>query len=183
MNYFSKLFILFTLFTTFFSCQPKADYDVITEPMNGFAFNMNDSARGAKSIKDLSCYFFVALQSQISFEQFKKFIPDSSDIAAIYNLTQTQIPSGNFLKANADTVMNRIQNGFNSARSKPAVLHSDWKDASLVRVMVIEIEDQKLPSKKIVIEATDGKTTLRASAKCMQIGDRWFIGEDIRYGV
>jgi hypothetical protein len=165
------------------SCQPKADYDVITQPMNGFDFNINDSVRGAKSIKDLSCYFFVAMQGQISFEQFKKFVPDSADIANIYVLTQTQLPDGSYLKANADTVLNRMLNGFNSARSKPAVLHSDWKDASLTRVMVIEIEDQNLPSKKIVIEATDGKTTLRASAKCMKIGDRWFIGEDIRYGV
>src|SRR5690349_12955933 len=100
MTYFLRLSIL-SLLITFISCQPKADYDVITQPMNGFDFNINDSIRGAKSIKDLSCYFFVALQGQISFDQFKKFIPDSVDIADIYTLTQTQLPDGNFLKANA----------------------------------------------------------------------------------
>ena len=87
------------------------------------------------------------------------------------------------LKDNADSVQHILKNGFFAAQSKPAVLHSDWKNATFTRIMIIEIESQKLPSKKIVLEATDGTTTLRASAKCMKIGERWFIGEDIRYGV
>lgn len=167
----------------FFSCQPKAQYDVIADPMKGFVMNLNDSVRGARSIQELSCYFFSALGGKITFQQLQQFTPDSEDIARIYTITSTPVSSGNALRANADTVSNRLRDGFNAAVSKASVLHSDWKKATLHRVMVIEIEDQKLPSRKIVLEAADGKTTLRASAKCMQIGDRWFIGEDIRYGV
>lgn len=151
--------------------------------MKGFRLSLSDSARGAKSIQDLSCYFFLALQGQISFDQLEQFIPDSADIAHMYTITQTPLPAGAELKANQDSVQHILHAGFAAAQSKPTVLHSDWKDATFTKVRVIPIEDQKLPSKKIMIEATDGKTTLRASAKCMQIGDRWFIGEDIRYGV
>ncbi|HYV94857.1 MAG TPA: hypothetical protein VE978_23990 [Chitinophagales bacterium] len=165
------------------SCQPKAQYDTIENPMKGFALNANDSFRGAKSIQDLSCDLFLALQGKITFEQLRQFTPDSADIANIYMLTQTPPPSGGEIKANQDSVQHILHSGFLAAQSKAAVLHTDWKDATLTRVMIIEIENQKLPSKKIVLEATDGNTTLRASAKCMKIGERWFIGEDIRYGV
>jgi len=177
------LVIWYCLLSFFFSCQPKAQYDVIQDPLKDFKSNLNDSVRGAKSISDLSCYLFFALQGQITFKQLQKFIPDSADIANIYALTQSAPISSHDVRANADTVKNQLQNGFNAAVSKAAVLHADWKNATINRVMVIEIEDQKLPSKKIVIEAMDGKTTLRASVKCMQIGERWFLGEDLRYGV
>lgn len=151
--------------------------------MKGFSPALNDSLRGAKSIQDLSCYFFIALKNQVSFNQLSHFTPDSADIAAIYVQTQTPLPARSDLKANEDSVQHILHAGFSAAQSKAAVLHSDWKDATLIKVMIINIEGQRLPSKKIVLEATDGRTTLRASAKCMQIGNRWFIGEDIRYGV
>ena len=183
MTRFVQLLFPFSLFTLFLSCQPKAEYDVIKDPMKGFVVNMDDSTRGAKSIQELSCYFFSALQGKITFQQLQKFTPDSEDIAHIYTLTSTSVSSAKDIRANADTVSNLLKSGFNAAVSKASVLHSDWKKATLNRVMVIEIEDQKLPSKKIVLEASDGKTTLRASAKCMKIGNRWFIGEDLRYGV
>jgi len=165
------------------SCQPKAQYETILNPMKGFTVIVNDSIRGAKSIQDLSCDLFLALQGKITFEQLRHFTPDSVDIANIYTLTQTPLPPGAELKANQDSVQHILHAGFLAAQSKASVLHADWKDATLKRVMIIEIENQKLPSKKIVLEATDGKTTLRASTKCMKIGERWFIGEDIRYGV
>lgn len=180
---FTLLITHYSLLTIFFSCQPKADYETIANPMNGFSANLNDSIRGAQSIQDLSCYLFISLKGQITFNQLEKFIPDSEDISAIYVLTQAPLPSGTDVRANADTVRNLLQKGFKATVSKSAVLHADWKNAVLNRVMVIEIEDMKLPSKKIILEAADGKTTLRASAKCMKIGDRWFIGEDLRFGV
>ncbi len=172
-----------TMIMSLFSCQPKAQYDTIENPMKDFASNTPDSQHGAKSIRDLSCYFFLALQNQLTFSQLSDFIPDSGDIATIYILTQAPLPAPAELRANEDSVRHILHAGFAAAQSKAAVLHSDWKDATLSRVMVIDIENQRLPSKKIVIEATDGKTILRASAKCMKIGERWFIGEDIRYGV
>jgi hypothetical protein len=171
------------LLHTVSSCQSKAQYDIIEDPMKGFTLNINDPVRGAKSIQDLSCDLFLALQGKTTFQQLIHFTPDSADIANIYRFTRTPMPSGIELKANQDSIQHFLQAGFLAAQSKAAVLHADWKDATLTRVMIIEIENQKLPSKKIVLEATDGKTTLRASAKCMKLGERWFIGEDIRYGV
>jgi hypothetical protein len=188
-NYRRRIFPVFLLASHVFcllffsSCQPKADYETLTNPMKGFAPGTNDSIRGAKSIQDLSCYLFIALDGQITFNQLEKFIPDSEDIANIYILTQSPPASGDDVRANADTVRNLLQKGFKATVSKSAVLHADWKNAVLNRVMVIEIEDMKLPSKKIILEAADGKTTLRASVKCMKIGDRWFLGEDLRFGV
>lgn len=163
-------------------CQPKAQYDTINEPMKDFVLNTSDSTRGATSVQELSCYFYSALHGDISYDQLTHFIPDSGNIAQIYVLTNTS--SANVrLKENADTIRNVLHRGFVGAMSKAAVLHASWSNASFDQVMVIEIEDQKLPSKKIIIICNDGKTTLRASAKCLKIGDRWFIGEDIRYGV
>src|ERR1043165_9905027 len=82
------------------SCQPKAQYETIIDPMKGFTANLNDSVRGAKSMQDLTCYFFLALQGKITFEQFKHFIPDSADIANIYKFTETPLPADIELKAN-----------------------------------------------------------------------------------
>ena len=183
ISFFQRHIGIYLFFITISSCQPKAEYDVIVNPMKGFTENLDDSIRGANSIQDLTCYLFLTLQGKITFEQLKHFAPDSTDIAKIYVLTQTPLPGGTELKANQDSIQHILHAGFLSAQSKAAVLHSDWKNATLTRVMIIEIENQKLPSKKIVLEATDGNTTLRASAKCMKIGERWFIGEDIRYGV
>lgn len=163
-------------------CQPKAQYDTINEPMKEFVMNASDSVRGAASVQELSCYFYSALHGDISFDQLSRFIPDSGNIAQIYALTNTSTANLR-LKENADTIRSVLHRGFVAAMSKAAVLHASWSNATFDQVMVIEIEDQKLPSKKIIIICNDGKTTLRASAKCLQIGDRWFIGEDIRYGV
>jgi hypothetical protein len=181
--HYSLFTIHFSIFLLIASCQRKADYDTIENPLKGFTLTVNDSLHGAKSIQDLSCDLFLALQGKITFEQLRHFTPYSEDIANIYALTQTPLPSPAELKANQDSVQHILHAGFSAAQSKAAVLHSDWKNATFTRVMIIEIENQKLPSKKIVLEATDGNTTLRASAKCMKIGERWFIGEDIRYGV
>jgi hypothetical protein len=166
----------------FMGCQPKAEYVTINEPMKDFLLNTSDSTRGAASVQELSCYFYSALHGDISFDQFARFIPDSGDIAQIYSLTNTSTANVR-LNENADTIRTVLRRGFVAAMSKAAVLHASWSNATFDQVMVIEIEDQKLPSKKIIIICNDGKTTLRASAKCLQIGDRWFIGEDIRYGV
>ncbi len=175
--------VIFSVFIFLTSCQRKADYATVENPMKDFVSNVNDSLRGAKSIEDLSCDLFLTLQGEITFNQLSHFIPDSEDIAHMYLLTQNSLPQGKVLKVNADSAHQSLQQGFYAAQSKAAVLHSDWKNAELKRVLVIDIEYQRLPSKKIIIEAIDGKTTLRASAKCLKIGDRWFIGEDIRYGV
>lgn len=176
-----SLVICFILFG-WTGCQPKAQYDTINEPMKDFVLQANDSIRGAASVQELSCYFYSALHGDISYDQLTRFIPDSGNIAQIYALTNTSTANLR-LKEDADTIRNVLHRGFVGAMSKAAVLHASWSNATFDQVMVIEIEDQKLPSKKIIIICNDGKTTLRASAKCLQIGDRWFIGEDIRYGV
>jgi hypothetical protein len=178
-NFFNPIFLAFLFLL---SCQPKADYVIIKNPGKDFQLIVNDSIRGAVSIEELSSYYYAALRGQISFEQFSRFIPDSGDIAKIYAETGTPVSSQN-LKSNADTILQTLQLGFVEARSKAATLHSSWNEVAFDEVMVIDIANQKLPSKKIVVIGTKDKTTLRASAKCLQIGRRWFIGEDIRYGI
>lgn len=174
--------ILCLLSSVLSSCQPKADYETIENPMTGFSLSKYDSVRGAASVQELSCYFYSTLNGDITFDELSRHIPDSADIAAIYAATNTPT-AGVPLRENADSVLSRLHRGFNDALSKASVLHADWSNAAYEQLMVIEIEGQRLPSKKMVIICSDGKTKLRASAKCLQIGDRWFIGEDIRYGI
>ena len=150
--------------------------------MSSFSPAASDSVRGAKSVEELSDYFFLSLKGDISFEQLSRFIPDSANIADIYKLTQTD-PGGANLRANADTVLHQLQSAWIKTRSEASELKSNWTDATFTKLQIEEIENQKLPSKKIMLECKSGKTTLRATAKCMMIGDRWFIGEDIKFGV
>lgn len=179
MKYFCCITALILLFV---SCQPKANISTIENPMSSFTPSASDSMRGAKSIVELSGYFFLSLKGDLTFEQLSRFIPDSGNIADIYKLTQTQQGDAN-LRANADTVLHQLQRAWIKTRSEASELKSNWTDATFTSLQIEEIENQKLPSKKIMLECKAGKTTLRASAKCMMIGDRWFIGEDIKFGV
>lgn len=138
--------------------------------------------RGARSIEDLACYFFLSLKGDLTFEQLTRFIPDSANIAGIYLQTKTDI-TGAKLKANADTVNHLLQREWIKTRSEASELKANWANAGFEKLLIEDMEPQKLPSKKIILECKSGETTLRASAKCMQIGDRWFIGEDIKFGV
>ena len=171
-----------SLLIAFVSCQPRANYITIAQPMNSFSENLSDSARGAKSIQDLGCYFFLALKGDIRFDQLARFIPDSSDIKNIYVQTSTSLTDVSF-KSLATTIHNQEQTNFYSAVTEAQQLNASWLNATFEKLMVEEIEDQKLPSKKIILECKSGTVTLRASAKCMEIGDRWFIGEGIKFGV
>ena len=151
--------------------------------MKNFKLELNDSVRGAKSIEDLSCYFYLALKGDINYDQLSKFIPDSNELARIYTLTKTELPTGQEIKTAADTIHDELMRSFIETKSRASILHASWLESKYDNVMILEMEDQKLPSKKIIIVAQDGKETLRASVRCMQIDGRWFIGEDIRFGV
>lgn len=168
---------------TLFGCQPKANYITIKDPLKNFKSELEDSVRGAKSIEDLSCYFYLALKSNISYDQLCAFIPDSNELARIYVLTNTTLPTGQEIKTAADTIHDVLHRSFIETKSRASILHASWLESKFESVMILEMENQKLPSKKIIIVAQDGKETLRASVRCMQINGRWFIGEDIRFGV
>jgi len=150
--------------------------------MNNFSADVSDSLRGAKSVEDLACYFFLSLKGDLTFDQLARFIPDSAGIADIYKQTKSDIGSAK-LKTNADTVAHLLQREWIKTRSEASELKANWGTATFDKVLIEEMEQQKLPSKKIMLECKSGETTLRASAKCMQIGNRWFIGEDIKFGV
>ncbi len=165
-----------------FSCQPKADYVEVISPMKNFTADSHDSARGAKSMEDLSCYLFMALKGEITFDQLSMFIPDSADIVNIYIATNTT-PNPLQVKENADSVYSKLRKGFYETKSKSAIFHTSWSDATFEKVMIFNIENQRIPSRRIIMETKTGKDYLRCSAMCMQINGRWFIGEDLKYGV
>ena len=168
---------------TILGCQPKADYTTVKEPLKNFKAELDDSIRGAKSIEDLSCYFYLALKGDISYEQLSKFIPDSNELVRMYTLTGSKLPTGQEIKIAADTIHFALHRSFIETKSRASIFHASWLESKYDNVMILEMEGQKLPSKKIIIVAQDDKQTLRASALCMQIDGRWFIGEDIRFGV
>jgi hypothetical protein len=178
-----KKFLHFILLiATNFGCQPKANLVAIEDPMSKFSPDRNDDLRGAATVQDLSSYLFLSLKGDITFNQLSRFIPDSSNIVEIYSITKTDARDAN-LKSNADTVLHQLQRGWIKTRSQASELKANWSDATFTKLLIEDIENQKIPSKKIMLECKSGTTTLRASAKCMQIGDRWFIGEDIKLGV
>ncbi len=180
---FLKSFLLITLLIAINSgCQPKAHLVTIDDPMREFSPAPDDNMRGAASVQDLSAYLFLSLKGDMTFEQLSRFIPDSSNIVEIYSITKTDARDAN-LKSNADTVLHQLQRGWIKTRSQASELKANWSDATFTKLLIEEIENQKIPSKKIMLECKSGTTTLRASAKCMQIGERWFIGEDIKLGV
>ena len=80
-------------------------------------------------------------------------------------------------------LLNQLHRQWIKTRSEAAELKANWSGAELEQLQLIEIENQKVPSQKLIISCKSGKTVLRATAKCMQIGDRWYIGEDIKFGV
>lgn len=161
------------------SCQPKAKMTTIDHPVCDVP---TDSSRGAASMEALSCYFYKSLRGDISFDELARYIPDSADIVTIYKMTKTEPGDAN-VKGNADTVLNQLHRQWIKTRSEAAELKANWSGADLEQLQLIEIENQKIPSRKVIISCKSGKTVLRASAKCMQIGDRWYIGEDIKFGV
>ncbi len=79
--------------------------------------------------------------------------------------------------------MHQLQRGWITTRSEASRLKANWSEAIFTKLVIEDIVNQKIPSKKIILECKSGNTTLRANVKCMQIGDRWFIGEDIKFGV
>lgn len=177
----NALLILLLIATTL-GCQPKVNQIAIEDPMRGFTPYAPDHMRGAASVQDLAVNLFLSLKGDISFEQLALFIPDSSNIAEIYRITLTDARGSN-LNSNADTVMHQLQRGWIITRSEASRLKANWSDATFTKLLIEDIENQKIPSKKIILECKSGNTTLRANVKCMQIGDRWFIGEDIKLGV
>ena len=154
----------------------------IDHPFNNFSLSTDDSTRGAKSVEDLACDLFLSLKGDLNFDELSRFIPDSSTIARIYQITKTDTKDAN-LKANADSVIHQLRRDWVKTRSEAAELKANWGDATFEKLQIVDMEDQKLPSKKILLECKSGTTTLRASAKCLKIGERWFIGEDIKFGV
>lgn len=163
-------------------CQPKANITTIENPMDSFSPALSDSGRGAATIQDLAAYLFLSLKGEINFEELSRFIPDSGNIAMIYQLTQTAAKDDN-LKAIADTAQSMLQSDWIKTRSEASELKANWSDAVFIKLQIMDIENQKLPSKKIMLECKSGTQTLRASARCLMIGDKWFIGEDIKFGM
>lgn len=150
--------------------------------MAGFIPELSDSERGASSVQDLGNYLFLSLKGDITYYQLQKFFPDSAAIALIYELTQTSIKNAD-LAAIADTAQNQLLSGWTKTQREVSLLGENWTDATLSKLLIQELEHQKLPGKKITIECKSGKQILRASARCLKIGDRWFIGEEIKFGV
>ncbi|MBA3647520.1 MAG: hypothetical protein H0W62_03050 [Chitinophagales bacterium] len=176
-----KLFSLLFIGMLLAGCQPKAIITTIDNPMDGFSEDV-DSVRGANTVQDLACYLFLALQQKISYGNLTRFIPDSSDIGKIYQLTNSPVGNAN-LKTNADSVRHQLQKDLLNTESESSSLHATWTDATFTKLLIQEIEDQKLPSKKIMMQCKSNGITLLASCKCLKIGDKWYIGEDLKFGV
>ncbi|MGB3075047.1 MAG: hypothetical protein WBB36_06985 [Chitinophagales bacterium] len=176
---FTVLILGVLLFT---ACQPKADISTIENPMNGFSPELNDSMRGAATLQELADYLFLSLKDDITFEQLSRLIADSGNVAMIYDLTNSDKKDAD-LKAIADSARNQLQRGWKNTRHEAVELKVNWTDATFTKLQIQDIENQKLPTKKIMLECKSGGETLRANARCLKIGDRWFIGEDIKFGV
>ncbi|HUM45797.1 MAG TPA: hypothetical protein PLD84_02640 [Chitinophagales bacterium] len=181
MKYQSVVGVLIVTFL-FISCQPKANISTINDPMSGFTANVPDSTRGAATLQELSSYLFLSLKDDITFEQLTKFFPDSGNVAMIYEVTNADAKGVN-LRSIADSAQNQLRRGWLKTHREAAELKVNWTDATFTTLRVMDIENQKIPSKKIMLECKSGTQTLRASARCLMIGNRWFIGEDIKFGV
>ncbi len=164
------------------ACQPKAGITTIDHPMNAVNTAWNDSLHGAANLQDLAGFLYLSLKDEITPEQLSVMFPDSGDVAQIYDLTGTAKQGAN-MKAIADSARSMLSKGWKKTKHEAVELKVNWTDAEFVQLMIQDIENQKLPTKKIMLECKSGTQTLRASARCLQIGDRWFIGEDIKFGV
>ncbi|MEO6167808.1 MAG: hypothetical protein ABIO46_07915 [Chitinophagales bacterium] len=181
MNYQSVIGgLILTCF--FISCQPKANISTIDNPMSGFTANVVDSTRGAATLQELANYLFLSLKDDITFEQLSRYFPDSGNVAMIYEITAADTKGVN-LKSIADSAQIQLRRGWLKTHREAAELKVNWTDATFKSLQIMDIENQKIPSKKIMLECKSGTQTLRASARCMMIGNRWFIGEDIKFGV
>lgn len=177
---FCNAFLLIVLLAA--SCQPKAKTTVIENPTSGFSRSLADSLTGAASVQDLGNYLFLSLKGDITFYELQRFFPDSAAISLMYELTHTSTQDAD-LAAIADTALNQLLTGWTRTQREATQVGENWTDAKLIRIRIQEMDNQVLPGRKITIECQSDKETLRASAKCLKIGDRWYIGEDIKFGV
>src|SRR5215831_4635369 len=123
----TRIVSIFCLLTSFFfpSCQPKAVYTTINQPLSNFVANTSDSVRGAKSIQDLGCYYFLALKGNLRYDQLAHFIPDSADIVQIYKLTNSAI-DGHYIKTLADTIYQEQQSSFYYTVTEAKQVNGSW---------------------------------------------------------
>ncbi len=163
-------------------CQPKAGITTIDNPMEAVTIEWSDSLHGAATLQDLAGCLYLSLKDEITLDQLSVMFPDSGDVARIYELTGTDKQGAN-MKAIADSAQSLMARGWKKTRHEAVELKVNWTDAVFVELMIQDIENQKLPTKKIMLECKSGTQILRASARCLLIGDRWFIGEDIKFGV
>ncbi|MCS6991698.1 MAG: hypothetical protein NZL95_07540 [Chitinophagales bacterium] len=172
-------FIQFVMIATQ-GCGRHQGYQVVESPLTHFAYRP-DTQPGAASLIDLACLLFFALQGQIDFDSLRHFMADSAIVARMYQVAGMQADEKE-IKQVADSAQAKLYRQFLETASQPVVFRTSWNEAHLTKVHLLEVPGQRLPTQRLLLQAEAGKHTLRATALCFQLDNRWFIGEDLRYG-
>lgn len=173
MKFLIPLFIL----TTIIACNHYKTVD--EQPATQIS---SEAHRGANDLIELGNNVLACMQDKIPFTQLTYFIPNKTDIAQLYALTKTPIDSQN-INTNAELVLKNIATGFANAKNDGILQEFEWKDVSLENVTSQVMPGEAINSKLVYWNLLANKKHYRLTAKCMQIGNYWFLGEDIRFNI
>jgi hypothetical protein len=138
--------------------------------------------RGASSLTELAAILFLAFQKEEKFDALLNFIPDSSVMREMYALSSTS-----YQQQEADSALNgaieklKEEYALTSLRVKQSGL--DWKNATALELNVYNMGIAEIPSRKIFLVCESNKLKFGVSVQCLQINGRWFLGENLHYGI
>lgn len=153
---------------------------MVENPLEQWTYQA-DSLPGASDLVDLSCLLFRALQGQLAFDSLRHFIADSAMVVRMYLATGKQASPAEAAQV-ADSAAALLYRQFLETSSQPVVYRTSWAEAHLDKVHLLELPGQRLPTQRIILQATAGSRTLRAGVLCFQLDNRWFLGEGLRFG-
>lgn len=138
--------------------------------------------RGADDLIELGNKLLACMQDKIAFSELTIYIPNATDIESLYLITKTPIDT-EAIKTNAALVLKNIATGFANAKNDGILQEFDWPTATLENVTSQQMPGEAISSKLVYWNLIANKKHYRLTAKCMQIGNYWFIGEDIRFNI
>ena len=174
MKYFTCLFC----FVIFVSCN---HIKTVTEKPEELNTSLTPH-RGGLDLIEVGNALLNCMQDKISFEQLSTYIPSKTEIKSLSEITNSPM-SDVEITSSADVAIKTIAAGFIKSKNDGLLKEIKWADAKLDNVTSQEMPGLPVKSKLVYWNMSEGKKQFRLTAKCMQIGNYWFIGQDLQFNI
>ena len=175
-----KYLLILLLSFSVFSCNHiKTEDEVAT---SSEIKNQQTEHRGAIDLIELGQQILYCMQDKITFKQLTNYIPNQEDIKQLYVITKTPIDTTN-IRINAELALKKIAAGFGNAKNDGILQEFEWKNVKMENVTSQLMPNEIINSKHVYWNLTVNNKNYRLTAKCMQIGNYWFLGEDLHFNI